>query len=368
MPLLPVTDENIKTAAAILAAGGLVAFPTETVYGLGGDAFNPLSLAKIFEVKNRPRFDPLIVHIALPESLEEVAALSLLSGEVREKVRLLTGRFWPGPLTLILPKNPKLPGLATSGLATAAVRLPDHPAAQELIRLAGTPVAAPSANPFGYLSPTRAEHVAGLLGDRIDLILDGGPCRVGLESTVLDMSGPLPRLLRPGGLPLAEIEALIGPAAAPPGPAPAAGAPPGPRSPGQLGSHYAPRTGLTLLSPAEMAVLPYDPAGAYLFFDPSSRNQWLAGPGRAGQMGAGGGTGQTGALLDAGTEKNRESRVRVLSETGDLTQAAANLFDILHEMDGLGLSRIYAERVREEGLGPAINDRLFRATEKKPAS
>ncbi|MDR1279096.1 MAG: threonylcarbamoyl-AMP synthase [Treponema sp.] len=361
MPLLPATDENIETAAAVLAAGGLVAFPTETVYGLGGDAFNPRSLAKIFEVKNRPRFDPLIIHIALPGALEEAADLSLLSGEVREKVRLLISRFWPGPLTLILPKNPKLPGLATSGLSTAAVRLPDHPAAQKLIRLSGTAVAAPSANPFGYLSPTRAEHVAGLLGDRIDLILDGGPCRVGLESTVLDMSGALPRLLRPGGVPLAEIEALIGPASAPAGPS--AGAPPNPRSPGQLGSHYAPRTGLTVLSPAEMAVLPYDPAGAYLFFDPSSRDQWLAGPGRKAVPDGG----KIGALLDAGTEKNREFRVRILSETGDLTQAAANLFDILHEMDDLGLSRIYAEQVREEGLGPAINDRLFRAAEKKQA-
>jgi L-threonylcarbamoyladenylate synthase len=362
MPLLPVTDENIKTAAAILAAGGLVAFPTETVYGLGGAAFHPGALAKIFEVKNRPHFDPLIIHIAVPETLEEVADLSLLTGEAGEKVRLLTGRFWPGPLTLILPKNRKLPSLATSGLSTAAVRFPDHPAAQKLIRLSGTAVAAPSANPFGYLSPTRAEHVAGLLGDRIDLILDGGPCRVGLESTVLDMSGSLPRILRPGGVPLAEIEALIGPAAgpAPPAPVSAAGTPPNPHSPGQLDSHYAPRTGLTLLSPEEMAALSYDPAGAYLFFDPASRDHWLTGPGReAGRINQ--------AALDADPEKKRNFRVWVLSETGDMTHAAANLFDILHELDDLGFSRIYAERVREEGLGPAINDRLFRAAGKKQA-
>jgi L-threonylcarbamoyladenylate synthase len=344
MPVLPASGENIKTAAALLAAGGLVAFPTETVYGLGGAAFNPRALAKIFEVKNRPRFDPLIIHIAAPEALETVADLSLLSAVGRERALLLTRRFWPGPLTLILPKRRELPDLATSGLPTAAVRLPDHPAARELIRLSGTAVAAPSANPFGYLSPTRAEHVAGLLGDRVDLILDGGPCRVGLESTVLDLSGPRPRMLRPGGVSREALEALAGPIAAG-GPSPADGRP---RGPGQLDSHYAPRTGLTLLAPEDMAVLPPDPAGACLFFDGASRDRWLAGPGRAG----------------AGAGKNPGPAVRVLSETGDLAEAAARLFEILHELDGLGAARIYAEQVRPEGLGPAINDRLFRASAK----
>jgi L-threonylcarbamoyladenylate synthase len=335
MPVLPVSDENISAAAAILARGGLVAFPTETVYGLGGDAFNPAALAKIFAVKRRPRFDPLIVHIAGPEALGRAADLSLLEGEGREKTALLADKLWPGPLTLVLPKRAEIPGLATSGLPTVAIRFPDHPAARQLIRLSSGAVAAPSANLFGCLSPTRAEHVRDQLGDEVDLILDGGPARVGVESTVLDMTGPAPRLLRPGGTPRERIEALIGDIAA--GPEPGA---PGLRSPGQLKSHYAPRTPLTLLSREELLNLPAGSAGARLFFDGSSRDQWLAGrnPGPA--------------------EKNR---LWVLSERGDMIEAAANLFSLLHEMDGLGVPRIYAGRVPEEGLGAAINDRLLRA-------
>jgi L-threonylcarbamoyladenylate synthase len=305
------------------------------------------------------------------ETLDQAADFSLLSAGGREMVRLLTRRFWPGPLTLILPKRPELPDLATSGLPTAAVRFPDHPVAQKLIRLSGTAVAAPSANPFGCLSPTRAEHVLEQLGDRVDIILDGGPARVGLESTVLDLSDGPPRMLRPGGLPREEIEALIGPVAVGPaaaGPAVAdpvgaaaadpvgvagAGArsrPPNPRSPGQLASHYAPRTGLRFCPPEELAALPCDPAGAYLFFDRASRDRWLAGPGREPDP--------------RGAEKSRPVPVRVLSETGDLTEAAANLFGLLHELDALGCSRLYAEQVPETGLGPAINDRLFRAAAK----
>jgi L-threonylcarbamoyladenylate synthase len=336
--VLPVSDEHIRAAAAVLAGGGLVAFPTETVYGLGGDAFNPAALARIFAVKKRPRFDPLIIHIASLEILDRAADISLLDREGREKLALLADRLWPGPLTLVLPKKKEIPDLATSGLATAAIRFPDHPAAQKLIRLAGTAVAAPSANLFGFLSPTRAEHVRDQLGDAVDLILDGGPCRVGVESTVLDMAGGTPRILRPGGTPREQIEALIGPVAA--GPAPRFSGPPELRSPGQMKSHYAPRTALTLLSREDLFRLPYDPAGAWLFFDGASRNRWLAG-------------------RDIRAEGR--ARVRVLSETGDMAEAAANLFGLLHEMDGWGASRIYAEQVRDEGLGPAVNDRLSRA-------
>jgi L-threonylcarbamoyladenylate synthase len=315
-----------------------VAFPTETVYGLGGDAFNTGALAKIFAVKRRPRFDPLIIHIAALDALDRAADLSLLEREGREKALLLAEKLWPGPLTLVLPKREEIPGLATSGLPTAAIRFPDHPAAQKLIRLSSGAVAAPSANPFGYLSPTRAEHVRDQLGDGVDLILDGGPVRVGVESTVLDMTGDAPRILRPGGMPRERIEALIGKIAG--GPAPEISGPPGPRSPGQLKSHYAPRTPLTLLSRKDMLNLPAGTAGARLFFDGPSRDQWLAerNPGPA--------------------EKNR---LRVLSETGDMTEAAANLFALLHELDGLGASQLYAQQVPEKGLGPAINDRLFRA-------
>jgi L-threonylcarbamoyladenylate synthase len=337
MPVFPVSDENLKAAAALLAAGGLVVFPTETVYGLGGDAFNPAALARIFEAKNRPRFDPLIIHLGSPESLEDAADLSLLTKAARRNLMLLTARLWPGPLTLILPKKKCLPDLATSGLPTAAFRVPDHPAAQKLIRLSGTAAAAPSANRFGRLSPTRAEHVLEQLGDRVDLILDGGPARIGVESTVLDLAGERPRILRPGGTPRELIEALIGGVDC--GPAVPGESGPGLRSPGRLKSHYAPRTPLELRSRRELIVQSPDPAGAYLFFDPSSRDHWLAGPGRG-----------------------AEERTRVLSETGTLAEAAANLFAVLYELDALGVSRIYAEQVREEGLGAAINDRLFRAS------
>jgi L-threonylcarbamoyladenylate synthase len=336
VPVFPASEKNLRAAAALLAAGELVAFPTETVYGLGGDAFNSAALARIFEVKERPRFDPLIIHINSLETLEEGADLSLLSGEARQKLFTLARRLWPGPLTLILPKKKRVPDLATSGLPTAAFRFPDHPVAQKLIRLSGLALAAPSANLFGRLSPTRAEHVLEQLGSRLAMILDGGPARVGVESTVLDLAGERPRILRPGGTPRELIEALIG--GVDKGPAVSGESGQGLRAPGQLKSHYAPRTPLSVRCREELIAQSPEPRGAYLFFDPSSRDRWLAGPGR----GAG-------------------DRTRILSETGALAEAAANLFEILHEMDALGASSIYAEQVREEGLGLAINDRLFRA-------
>ena len=333
MRILSVSDSDIALAAEALKAGLLVAFPTETVYGLGADGFNPAALARVFEVKNRPRFDPLIIHIARLEGLELAADLDSLEGGARKKTGLLCGGLWPGPLTLILPKRGAVPDLATAGLATVAVRLPDHPAARKLIALSTGAVAAPSANPFGRLSPTRAEHVRDQLGDRVDLILDGGRTRVGVESTVLDMTCPVPRLLRPGGVPREKIEALIGPVEIP---GPSAGPV---NAPGQLKSHYAPRTPLTLHRPEEMAVLGYEAGGGYLFFSGKSRDQWLRGiPGTGPSPG-----------------------IRVLSNGGDTTEAAAGLFDTLHELDRLGLSRIRAEEAPPVGLGPAINDRLRKA-------
>ncbi|MFP3089421.1 threonylcarbamoyl-AMP synthase [Treponema sp. TIM-1] len=336
MRILTVSDFDIALAAEALRSGRLVAFPTETVYGLGADGFNPAALARVFEVKNRPRFDPLIIHIARVEGLELAADLELLEGEARRKTDLLCEKLWPGPLTLILPKRREIPELATAGLATVAVRLPDHPAAQKLIALSTGAVAAPSANPFGRLSPTRAEHVRDQLGDRVDLILDGGRTRVGVESTVLDMTGPSPRILRPGGVPQERIEALIGPVAPPQeteGPV---------NAPGQLKSHYAPRTPLTLYEKDAMIALDFDPRGACLFFDGASRDRWLQGqrdlPGSGPFPG-----------------------IRVLSEEGNTTEAAANLFDTLHELDRLGFSRIRAEEAPPSGLGPAINDRLCKA-------
>jgi L-threonylcarbamoyladenylate synthase len=337
--VLSVSDVDITQAAEAIKAGLLVAFPTETVYGLGADGFNPAALARVFEVKNRPRFDPLIIHIARQEGLEAVADLASLGGKARGKTGVLCAALWPGPLTLILPKQREVPDLATAGLPTVAVRLPDHPAAQKLIARSTGAVAAPSANPFGRLSPTRAEHVRDQLGDRVDLILDGGRTRIGLESTVLDMTGPCPRLLRPGGVPREKIEALIGPVELPGEDAGTINAP------GQLKSHYAPRTPLFLHPPEEMAGLVYETGTGYLFFRAASRDRWLRDRPEAGPS----------------------PLIRALSGEGDTTEAAAGLFETLHELDRLGLSRIRVEEAPPIALGPAINDRLRKAAARETA-
>jgi L-threonylcarbamoyladenylate synthase len=376
-----VDDASLEYAADILRHGGLVAFPTETVYGLGGDARNVSALARIFEVKGRPRFDPLIIHIAALDALEAAADLSLLPPPARARVYALTGKLWPGPLTMILPKRKAIPDLATSGLATAAIRLPDHPAARRLILLSKGPVAAPSANPFGFLSPTRARHVEEQLGDRVDLILDGGPCRVGLESTVLDMTCDPPRILRQGGVPGELIEGIIGAVAAGSGAGigaaagnaasgdagPGAAAEGGaagravtadmaaPRSPGQLGAHYAPRRPLILHDRGEMIRLPFRPGEAYLFFDGRGRDAWQAALCR--ETGRRESPGEPALTLPVAGE----DRVLTLSGDGNLLEAAANLFEFLHILDRPGITLIHAERVPETGLGPAINDRLGRA-------
>jgi L-threonylcarbamoyladenylate synthase len=343
MTMLSASEADLRRAAEALRAGLLVAFPTETVYGLGADAFNQGALARVFAVKDRPRFDPLIIHIAALETLDRLVDLSALAPPVREKAALLCARLWPGPLTLVLPKRPLVPGLATGGLPTAAIRFPDHPVAQELIRLSTGAVAAPSANRFGCLSPTRAEHVREQLGDSIDFIIDGGRTTVGVESTVLDLSGgagnsgppSLPRLLRPGGVSRETIEALIGEVEIP-----LPGGETAPLSPGQLKSHYAPRTPLSLHSPGAMAALRRRHGELCLFFSEASRDSWLAK--QDGQAAPG-------------------DSVQALSRSGDTLEAAANLFDLLHRLDRLGASRIHAEAAPPEGLGPAINDRLFRA-------
>jgi L-threonylcarbamoyladenylate synthase len=321
VPVLPANDANIEYAARVLREGRLVAFPTETVYGLGADVFNAGALACVFEVKQRPRFDPLIVHIADMHTLDALVDFSVLSSLAKERLALLAVRFWPGPLTLVLPKLPRVPALATAGLDTVAVRFPDNPVALQLIRQLGTEgaVAAPSANPFGYLSPTRAEHVAAGLGDRIPLILDGGPCRIGVESTVLDIGGTAssehPRILRPGGVTLEALRSII---AIPDMEASIETGETSPEcaarsSPGRLKSHYAPATPLYLHSPAEMRTLSLEPGHACL---------------------------------------NME-------ET--LQKSAALLFEKLHALDSQGYTAIHAELAPEEGLGLAINDRLRRA-------
>ena len=311
---------SITRAAKLLQDGGLVAFPTETVYGLGGDATNERAVAAIFEAKGRPQFNPLISHVLGSAEAKQFVEWS----ETAEK---LAARFWPGPLTFVLPraKGSTISLLATAGLDTVAIRAPSHPVAQALIRAAGRPIAGPSANRSGAVSPTQATHVAESLGDRVSLILDGGPCLVGVESTVLDLSGNRATLLRPGGATREAIEAVIGPIAVsdalPSGDAPRT-------SPGQLESHYAParpvRLGATSVGADEglLAFGPTPPAGAMLTYN--------------------------------------------LSPTGNLAEAAANLFAQMRALDRPGIGRIAVMPIPETGLGLAINDRLRRAAAGDP--
>lgn len=316
--LLPGRDPAaIAEAAAVLLRGGLVAFPTETVYGLGANAFEPRAVARVFEAKARPSFDPLIVHLADAAGLEQVASAA------DPRVRPLAERFWPGPLTLVLPRRPGIPDIVTAGLETVGVRVPAHPVALALLRAAATPVAAPSANPFGYVSPTTAEHVIDRLGDAVEIVLDGGPCPVGVESTILSLAGP-PLILRPGGVPREELEAALG--------CPLPVAPPSdrPTAPGQLLAHYATHTPLRILAgrPA-----PRPPAGsarvALLAFRPAEVEGYAA--------------------------------VEVLADDGSFATAAANLFAALRRLDAAGVDLILAEPCGETGLGHAIMDRLRRA-------
>jgi L-threonylcarbamoyladenylate synthase len=235
---MPVSDTELDRAAQILRDGGLVAFPTETVYGLGANALSAEAVRRIYAAKGRPSTSPLIVHIASLDMLPQITA------EWPHPAQLLAEQFWPGPLTLVVKKNAAVPDEVTAGLNTVGVRMPAHPVAHELIRRTGLPVAAPSANRFTEISPTTAEHVRRVLGDKVDLILDGGPCQVGIESTVLSLAGDMPVLLRPGMVSAAEIERVTGPIV-PNAPLPHADA--AHASPGLHERHYSPRTPLVLL-------------------------------------------------------------------------------------------------------------------------
>jgi len=309
------TPLEIQKAAEAIRAGDIVAFPTETVYGLGADVFNPVACAKIFEVKQRPYFDPLIVHVESPQQA------GLLFSEIPPKASNLIAKFWPGPLTLVLPKTPQVPPIVTAGLNTVAVRMPSHPVALALIKAAGTPIAAPSANPFGYLSPTTAEHVKEQLGNRVPIILDGGSCTIGVESTILKVNDP-PVLLRPGGIPLEDLERELGKVviANPYGSAPEA--------PGQLKSHYSPRAPLFLVH--DNVVFPKNKKIGYLAFQKAPVNIQV-------------------------------TKVEILSPNGDLREAAANLFSCLHRLDAARVDVVFAERVPDKGLGRAIMNRLEKA-------
>lgn len=305
-------------AGAIIRQGGLVAFPTETVYGLGCDALNPEAVARVFEAKQRPHFDPLIVHIA------DRATLESLTPFVSTRAHRLIDAFWPGPLTLVLPKRADVPDLVTAGLPTVAIRMPAHTVAQALIREAGVPIAAPSANPFGYVSPTCAQHVVEGLGDRVDLILDGGPCPIGVESTIVSMGGAWPEFLRPGTVTLAALRKVIGPVVRTPASRTMV-------APGQLPRHYATRTPMTVLAAPEVRPV-------------------LHAHERAGLL----------AMSAPGHVDERFCAIEVLSASGDLREAARNLFAALRRLDALGLDRLYAVPCEDQGLGLAIMDRLRR--------
>ncbi len=308
---LPADAAGLADAAEALRAGRLVAFPTETVYGLGGDARSAAAVAAIYAAKGRPSANPLIVHVP-----DAAAARRLAAFDARAEA--LARAFWPGPLTLVLPLRPEagLAPAATAGLRSVALRVPQGAVALALLAAAGMPLAAPSANPSGGLSPTSADHVLAGLGGRIAAVLDGGPCRVGLESTILDLSDPGDvRLLRPGGLTSDAVAAVLGAQpSVPGGPAPEA-----PRAPGQMASHYAPRA-LLRLEATEAR-----PGEVLLGFGP---------------IGAGGET---------------------LSARGDLQEAAAGLFAALHRLDAAGARIIAVAPIPRTGLGLAINDRLARA-------
>ncbi len=320
MNLAPATPTSIHLAAEIIRNGNLVAFPTETVYGLGADALSAPACAKIFAAKNRPHFDPLIVHVAEVEGIEKICAR--FDGRTRQLVE----KFWPGPLTLVVPKTELVPDLVTAGLLNVALRMPDHTVALALIRAAQTPIAAPSANPFGYLSPTTAQHVAEQLGSKVDLILDGGPCPVGVESTILDLSMATPRLLRLGGLPLEMLEPILGRLEI------FASDPTRPLAPGQLPSHYAPHTPVEFLPENESHIATGKKIGLLAFQNLPEHLIFAA--------------------------------IEILSPQGNLQEAAANLFSCLHRLDRAGLDLIYAEPVPEMGLGRAIMDRLRKAAAK----
>ena len=358
--ILPHNSDNITKAASLLKNGRLVAMPTETVYGLAGNVFNESALTNIFNTKERPVFDPLIVHvtgIAPGNPILQLEKMNLidvkkLSQAAKEKINILISTFWPGPLTLVLPKSPRVPDLATSGLETVALRMPSHPVARALIEAAGTPLAAPSANRFGRISPTSSEDVLSELGDRIEIILDGGQCEIGVESTIINClpDGTL-ALLRPGGTPIADIEHAAdtqiirqsaetdsketSPAVAP----------------GMLASHYSPITPLFLLSEpfpginekeinSILSNYPSNASIGILLFEKTHKK----------------------ALKELYPLEKRNLVIKSLSKSGNVAEASKNLFTSLRYLDQSAATLIISEPCpKKEGLGHAIQDRLNRA-------
>jgi L-threonylcarbamoyladenylate synthase len=316
-------EQGVRRGAEVIRAGGLVAFPTETVYGLGADALSGTAVARIFEAKERPRGNPLIVHLANAAALESIAA------RVPPRARDAAARFWPGPLTLVVPRAATVPLITTGGLETVAARVPAHPVARALIEASGRPIAAPSANRSGRPSPTRAEHVRDDLDGRIELILDGGSTPVGVESTVLDTTTEPPMLLRPGGVTLEELKDCLGEVGVlGSGDEQAAG-----RSPGLRYRHYAPRAQVIIIEAGtgERVVVP-----------------WLE-------------AGRPVALMTQRPVALERPGLKVKTMPGDLGAYARDLFAVLRELDSTGVEGIFVEAVPREGLGLTIMDRLRRA-------
>lgn len=334
----------IERAAALIRRGEVVVFPTETVYGLGADAFQPAALERIFAAKGRPYSDPLIVHIADEESLQ------LLTPAVSAQAKLLAEAFWPGPLTLILPRGPRVPDLITAGLQTVAVRMPRHPVALALIRAAATPIAAPSANRFMHVSPTTAQHAFGDLAGRVPLILDGGPSEVGVESTVLDLCSSVPTILRPGGISLESLRAVL-PTVQPPRRREAASAHPAEmeeqlvpmHAPGQMLIHYAPAVPLLLFEGPPEAM----------------RAAMLAEARRRQARGE-----RVGVLVadeDMAAFQDSDILVYSLGSSEAPEQIAAALFAGMRALEAAGVQAILCRSFDERGLGLAIRDRLLKA-------
>lgn len=311
--------KDIYKAKSLLEQGELVAIPTETVYGLAGNALDVNAVTKIFQVKDRPHFDPLIVHVA------DFASAESFVDEIPTSAKKLSEKIWPGPLTILLKRKSIIPDLVTSGLDTVGIRCPDHSLANQLLRSLSFPLAAPSANPFGYISPTQPSHVNDQLGEKIKYILDGGECKVGIESTIIGFDQARPTIYRMGGLSIEEIESVVGKVDV------QLHSTSNPKAPGQLKSHYAPTKQL-ILGKLDDLIKAY-------------------------------GNKEIGILSFQKKQKEIDPKnERVLSPTGDLSIAAQNLFSSLRQLDQLNIKFILAEEVPDTGLGRAINDRLRRAS------